>query len=99
MSLNLAQVIVWFIIGLIGGTLAGVLIKRERAGFGFWPNLGIGLIGALVGGLLFRLLDILPQLDKVAVSARDIAAAVVGSLLFLLARWLWQTFKHPSRPT
>ena len=99
MSLNLAQVIVWLIIGLIGGTLAGVLIKRERAGFGFWPNLGIGLIGALVGGLLFRVLDILPALDRVAVSARDIAAAVIGSLLFLLARWLWQTFARPAGPT
>jgi uncharacterized membrane protein YeaQ/YmgE (transglycosylase-associated protein family) len=90
MPITLAQIVVWLIIGLIGGTLAGMLVKRERAGFGFWTNLGIGLVGALVGGLLFRLFDLLPALEQVAISFRDVISAFVGSLLFLLGWWIWQ---------
>ena len=49
---TLAQLIVWIIVGLIGGTLAGRIIKWERRGFGIARNLVVGLVGALVGGLL-----------------------------------------------
>jgi len=90
MPITLAQIVVWLIIGLIGGTLVGILVKRERTGFGFWTNLGIGLIGALVGGALFRVLDLLPVLEQVAISARDVVSAVTGSLLFLLGWWIWR---------
>ena len=90
MSITLAQIIVWLIIGLIGGTLAGLLVKRQRTGFGLWTNLAIGLVGALVGGLLFRVFDLLPALDEVAISLRDVSSAVIGSLLFLLGWWIWQ---------
>jgi hypothetical protein len=34
----------------------------------------------------------LPSLDKVAVSLRDIVAAVVGSLIVLTTLWLWRRF-------
>jgi len=38
--------------------------------------------------LLFRWLNVLPGLDKVSVSLRDVVAAVAGSLLLLAAIWL-----------
>jgi uncharacterized membrane protein YeaQ/YmgE (transglycosylase-associated protein family) len=85
---TVAQVIVWIVVGLIGGGLASRLITWDRAGFGNFRNLGLGLIGALVGGLLFRWLNLLPGLDKVSVSLRDVVAAVAGSLLVLAAIWL-----------
>ena len=91
---SLDQFIVWIIIGLLGGSLAGLIIKRERKGFGVLRNLGLGLVGALVGGLLFRLLGLFPELDKVTVSLRDVVAAVVGSLLILAALWLLQRFRR-----
>jgi uncharacterized membrane protein YeaQ/YmgE (transglycosylase-associated protein family) len=84
------QFIVWIIIGLLGGSLAGLLITRQRKGFGHLRNLGVGLAGALVGGLVFRMLGLFPGLDKIAISLRDIVAAVVGSLIVLTALWLWQ---------
>jgi len=93
MPVTLAQIVVWLIIGLIGGTIAGMLVKRERVGFGFWMNFGIGLVGALVGGLLFRVFDLLPALQEIAISLRDVISAVVGSLLFLLGWWLWQRMR------
>jgi uncharacterized membrane protein YeaQ/YmgE (transglycosylase-associated protein family) len=90
MVIGLSQVIVWLLIGAIGGTLAGALVRWQRAGFGWWSNLGIGLIGALVGGVLFQLFGILPGLETISVSLRDIVSAIVGSILFLCGLWLWQ---------
>jgi hypothetical protein len=43
---SLAQAIVWIIVGLLGGSLAALMIIRERKGFGILRNLGIGLVGA-----------------------------------------------------
>jgi hypothetical protein len=48
---SLDRVVVWLIIGLLGGSLAGLLIKRERTGFGILRNLGLGLVGAFAGSL------------------------------------------------
>jgi uncharacterized membrane protein YeaQ/YmgE (transglycosylase-associated protein family) len=90
---SLTQFIVWIIVGLIGGSLTGFLITWERGGFGFLRNLGVGLVGALVGGFIFRLFGLLPDLDKIAISLRDIVAALLGSLLVLAALWIWQKFR------
>ena len=79
--------------GLLGGSLAGLIITRERKGFGLVRNLAVGLVGALVGGLLFRWVGLFPSLDKVAISLRDVVAAFVGSLIVLAAIGLWQRFQ------
>jgi uncharacterized membrane protein YeaQ/YmgE (transglycosylase-associated protein family) len=91
---SIDQVIVWLVVGLLGGSLAGLIITWDRKGFGFFRNLAVGLVGALVGGWLFRLLGLLPQLDKFAISLRDVVAAVVGSLLVLTGLWFWQRYKR-----
>jgi uncharacterized membrane protein YeaQ/YmgE (transglycosylase-associated protein family) len=85
---SFAQIIVWIVIGLIGGGLASRLITWDREGFGIFRNLGLGLVGALIGGFLFRLFNLYPGLDKIAVSLRDIVAAVAGSLIILVGIWL-----------
>ena len=89
---SLDQVIVWIVVGLIGGALAGALMTWERGGYGLWRNLALGLAGAVIGGLLFRAFGIWPGLDKIAISLRDIVSAVVGSLLVLAALWAWRKF-------
>ena len=93
MVYSLPQLIVWVIVGLAGGTLAGVIVKRRSRGFGFFVNLALGLAGAVIGGVLFHLLGLFPNLDKLSVSMRDVVAALVGSLLVLLILWLWQRYK------
>ena len=90
---SINQIVVWIIIGLLGGSSAGLIITRERKGFGILRNLGVGLVGALVGGLVFRLFGIFPGLDKIAISLRDVVAALIGSLLVLALIWLWQRFQ------
>lgn len=93
MSITISKIIVWLIIGAAGGTLAGALVRWQKVGFGWWTNLGIGLIGALVGGVLFQLFGILPGLEAIAISLRDIVSAFIGSMLFLLGLWVWQRWQ------
>jgi uncharacterized membrane protein YeaQ/YmgE (transglycosylase-associated protein family) len=90
------QFIVWLVVGLLGGSLAGLVITWERSGFGHVRNLGFGLAGAVVGGLIFRLFGLFPRLDMIAISLRDVVAAFLGSLILLAALWLWQRFKRPA---
>jgi len=90
---SVSQLVVWIVVGLIGGSLASRLITWDREGFGNFRNLGLGLVGALLGGWLFRLLNLLPGLDKVSVSLRDIVAAVAGSLIILAAIWLVRSYR------
>jgi uncharacterized membrane protein YeaQ/YmgE (transglycosylase-associated protein family) len=90
---SLAQFITWIVMGLLGGSLAGLIITRERKGFGLARNMGLGLAGAIVGGLLFRLLGLLPGLDQISISLRDVVAAFVGSLIVLAVIGLWQRFQ------
>jgi uncharacterized membrane protein YeaQ/YmgE (transglycosylase-associated protein family) len=42
--------IAWIIIGVIAGWLTGKLMKGS--GFGFWMDMIVGLVGALVGGFI-----------------------------------------------
>lgn len=88
MSFSTDQIVVWIIVGLLGGSLAGLLAKGEKRGFGIWKNLALGLAGAFVGGLLFRLLGLLPGLDGITISLRDVVSAFIGSLLVLIGLWL-----------
>jgi uncharacterized membrane protein YeaQ/YmgE (transglycosylase-associated protein family) len=90
------QLIVWVVIGLVGGTLAGLIVTRQRRGFGFFRNLGLGLAGALIGGGVFRVFGLLPSLDRIAISMRDVVAAFAGSLLLLIVLWVWQYFRKPE---
>jgi uncharacterized membrane protein YeaQ/YmgE (transglycosylase-associated protein family) len=87
---SIDQVIVWIVVGLLGGSLAGFVITWGRQGFGFIRNLALGLVGALVGGFLFRMLGLFPALDRVSISLRDVIAAFVGSLIVLGVLWLWE---------
>jgi uncharacterized membrane protein YeaQ/YmgE (transglycosylase-associated protein family) len=90
---SLSQFAVWIAIGFVGGSLAGMAVARARRGFGLVRNLGLGLIGAVVGGLIFRIFGLLTSLDSIAVSLRDVVDAFMGSLLVLVVIWLWQLRK------
>jgi len=84
MTVNIADVVVWIVVGMLAGTLAGLIVKRRKAGYGHLANLGLGLLGALIGGYLFDLFGIAPGLDNISISLRDIVAALFGALLLLV---------------
>lgn len=92
MPFTLAQFVTWLIVGLLGGSAAGIVVVRRRRGFGAATNLGLGIAGAIVGGLVFRIFSLFPNLDAVSISLRDVLAAFLGSLLVLAALWVWQRY-------
>ncbi len=58
MKITIDQIIVWLIVGALAGSFTGMVVKRAKEGFGRFTNLGIGLIGALIGGSIFRAFNI-----------------------------------------
>ncbi len=90
MNVTVSQIIVWLIVGALAGSLTGIIVKGTKKGFGPFTNLGIGLVGALIGGSIFRGFNIDLGLGDLAISFQDLLAAFLGSLIFLWLVWLIQ---------
>jgi uncharacterized membrane protein YeaQ/YmgE (transglycosylase-associated protein family) len=86
--MNIGQIIVWIIVGGFAGTLAGRAVTFKKEGLGRWTNLLVGVIGAVIGGELFKLFRIDLGLGELKVTFEDLIAAFLGSLLVIL---LWRT--------
>lgn len=79
-SFDPTQIVTWLIIGLIAGFLASVLVRGRR--MGYIASIIVGLIGAVIGGTLFRLLNIsIP--GGITLAFTDIVAALVGAVIVL----------------
>ena len=96
MNMTAGEIIVWLIVGALAGTVTGRVVTRSKKGFGWWSNLGVGLVGALVGGSLFNLLGIDLGLGELKVTFEDLIAAVAGSLLFLFVLALFRKYRSRS---
>lgn len=68
------------LIGLVAGWLASLLVKGR--GLGLFGDIVVGIVGALIGGLIFDALDITIFADNIALSRFTIA--LVGSIILLL---------------
>jgi len=96
--MNIGNIIVWLIVGALAGTLAGRLVTFSKQGFGKWTNIGIGMLGALIGGGLFKLFGIDFGLGDIKITFEDLVSAFVGSLLCIFAWWLIRKFAGPKQP-
>lgn len=81
--MTLDQVLIWLIVGALAGSLAAWLVKGSRKGYGMVGNIIVGLIGAVIGGYVFDMLDVDLGLGQLTISAEDLVAAFVGSLILL----------------
>jgi uncharacterized membrane protein YeaQ/YmgE (transglycosylase-associated protein family) len=69
----------WIILGLIAGFIASKIVDHQ--GQGLWLDMGLGIIGAIVGGFLFSLFG------KEGVSGLNLYSmlvAIAGSVVVLL---------------
>ena len=89
-QISLGEFIVWLIVGGLAGSLAGRVVTMTKEGFGPWVNLGIGMVGAFVGGFLFNVFQIDLGLGDLRVTFEDLIAAFVGSLLCIFLWWLFR---------
>ena len=75
------SVIGWIVFGLIVGVVAKFLMPGRDPG-GFVVTIGIGIVGALLGGFLGRVLGLYREGDPVG-----FIMAVLGSILLL---WIYR---------
>ena len=69
----------WIILGLIAGFIGSKIVNRQ--GQGFWLDIALGIIGALVGGFLFSLFG---SEDVTGLNIWSMIVAIVGSVVVLL---------------
>jgi uncharacterized membrane protein YeaQ/YmgE (transglycosylase-associated protein family) len=69
----------WIILGLIAGFIGSKIV--DRRGQGFWLNIALGVVGALVGGFLF---DLFGASGVTGLNIYSMIVAVVGSVVVLL---------------
>jgi uncharacterized membrane protein YeaQ/YmgE (transglycosylase-associated protein family) len=84
MPITTNTIISWIILGFLAGSLAGMVFKRSKRGLGIWRNLLVGLVGAIVGSLVFAVLRIDLDVFAVTITFTGLVAAFVGSLIFLV---------------
>jgi uncharacterized membrane protein YeaQ/YmgE (transglycosylase-associated protein family) len=73
------SIVGWIILGLIAGFVGAKIVNRE--GQGFWLDIALGIIGALVGGFLFSLFG---ASGVTGLNIYSMIIAIVGSIVVLL---------------
>ncbi|HEX4440567.1 MAG TPA: GlsB/YeaQ/YmgE family stress response membrane protein [Thermoanaerobaculia bacterium] len=80
-------IIGWIIFGLIVGALAKFIMPGKDPG-GIFVTIILGIVGALVGGFLGRLLGLYKEGEPAG-----FVGALVGAIILL---WLYRRFRRPA---
>ncbi len=72
----MSPILIWIIVGIIAGWLAGLVVKGR--GFGLIGDLVIGLLGGILGGVIFRGLGI-----GISGILGDVIVAFVGAVVLV----------------
>jgi uncharacterized membrane protein YeaQ/YmgE (transglycosylase-associated protein family) len=77
-------ILIWIVIGLIAGWLASQILGGRG---GLLHNLAVGLIGAIVGGILFDQLGMAVKPGFLG----ELISATIGAVVFLL---IWRAIRR-----
>jgi uncharacterized membrane protein YeaQ/YmgE (transglycosylase-associated protein family) len=69
----------WIVLGLIAGFIGSKIVGRQ--GQGFWLDIALGIVGALVGGFLFSLFG---ASGVTGLNIYSMIVAVVGAIAVML---------------
>jgi uncharacterized membrane protein YeaQ/YmgE (transglycosylase-associated protein family) len=72
-------IISWIILGLIAGYIGSKIVDKH--GQGFWLNMALGIVGALIGGFLFNLFG---ANGVSGLNIYSMIVAIIGSVVVLL---------------
>ena len=72
------SIIAWIILGLIAGYIGSRIVNKE--GKGLWLNMALGIVGAVVGGLIFSAFG---ATGVTGVNLYSLIVAVIGSIVVL----------------
>jgi uncharacterized membrane protein YeaQ/YmgE (transglycosylase-associated protein family) len=69
----------WIVLGLIAGFIGGKIVNRQ--GQGFWLDIALGIVGAIVGGYLFSFFG---KEGVTGLNLYSMLVAIAGSVVVLL---------------
>jgi uncharacterized membrane protein YeaQ/YmgE (transglycosylase-associated protein family) len=72
-------IISWIILGLIAGFVGSKIVDKQ--GQGFWLDIALGIVGALIGGFLF---DMFGASGVTGLNIYSMMVAIAGSVVVLL---------------
>ena len=73
------SIIAWIVLGLIAGFIASKIVNK--VGQGFWLDIALGIIGALVGGFIFKSLG---GTGVTGFNLYSMLVAVIGAIIVLV---------------
>lgn len=71
-------IISWLVLGLIAGFISSRIVNK--AGQGFWLDIVLGIVGAIVGGVLFSAIG---MQGVTGLNIWSMIVAIVGSVVVL----------------
>jgi uncharacterized membrane protein YeaQ/YmgE (transglycosylase-associated protein family) len=74
------SLISWIVLGLIAGFIGSKLVNKT--GEGFFLDIALGIVGAVVGGWLF---NVFGMSGVTGVNIYSLVVAIVGAVVFLVA--------------
>ena len=80
------SIIGWIILGLVAGFIANKIV--EGSGQGFFLNIALGIVGALVGGFLYAQL----------LGGEGVTGVNIGSIIVSIIGWIiWASLQDGLR--
>jgi uncharacterized membrane protein YeaQ/YmgE (transglycosylase-associated protein family) len=72
------SIIGWIVLGLLAGFIGSKIVNKQ--GQGFWLDIALGIVGAIVGGFLFQLFG---ATGVTGLNIYSMIVAIVGSIVVL----------------
>jgi len=73
------SIIAWIVLGLIAGFIGSKLVNKT--GEGFFLDIALGIVGAVIGGWLFSLFG---MQGVTGLNIYSLVVAVIGAVVFLV---------------
>jgi len=73
------SILAWIILGLLAGFIGSKIVNKT--GEGFLLDIGLGIVGAVIGGWLFQTFG---QAGITGLNIYSLFVAVIGSVVFLV---------------
>jgi uncharacterized membrane protein YeaQ/YmgE (transglycosylase-associated protein family) len=78
------NILIWIVVGLVAGWIAGQLMKGS--GYGLLGDLVLGLVGAIIGGWLFS--AIAPSAEPTGLLGSIVVATIGAVVVIFIVRLL-----------
>ena len=79
-------IISWLILGLIAGFIGSKIVNKS--GQGFWLDIALGIVGAIVGGFLFS--GVFGMEGITGLNIWSLIVAIIGSIVVLWGYPRWR---------